>query len=228
MTNIQSFCKFTTMSITRDTYLTIDLDYWMKHDTTTVQEMIDFLRIIKQCQREVHVVKYHHEIIPHISNFQNVTRLINLDYHSDIADVCIECRCERDFNEGTWVNFVHGIARKEYIWRFPFNNQVELSYGYCHEMVSPFTMTPSDRKSIGWGKVSMKQGLPTSRELLRCAAFGICVSPNWAPRNHNIAPAALLADLGFIQRKDVRKFSNDNSITYIEKLNKRLYKGLCA
>lgn len=216
------------MRISQDTYLTIDLDYWMNHTNATIHEMIDFLTMIKRCQREVHVVKYHNEIIPHISKFPDVTRLINIDYHSDIADVCVECRCDRNFNEGTWVNFVHGITRNEFIWRYPFNNQVDLNFGYCHEMVSPFTMTHSDRKSIGWGKVSMKQGLPTSRELLRCAAFGICVSPNWAPRNHSIVPAALLADIGFIPRKDVRRLTTDNSTSYIAQLNKRLYKELHA
>lgn len=216
------------MSIALDTYLTVDLDYWMNHSNENIHEMIDFLNAIKRCCREIHVVKYHNEIIPHIAKFPDVTRLINVDFHSDIADVCIECRDLRDFNEGTWVNFVHGIQRKEFIWRFPSPKKSDLLAGFCHEFESPFHMTPTECRSIGWNKITMKHGLPRSRDLMRCAAFGVCVSPNWAPRSHNIAPAALLADLGFIDNKDVRKLSNSNCSNYIRNLDRKLYNALSA
>lgn len=216
------------MSITRDTYLTVDLDFWMNHSNETIQGMIDFLNAIKRCHREIHVVKYHNEVIPHIAQFPEVSRVVNVDYHSDIADICVECRDVCDFNEGTWANFVTGITKREFEWRYPSTNEIDLSHGYCHEMESPFSMSPSERKGLGWSKITMKHGLPRSFELLRCAAFSICVSPNWAPRNHSIVPAALLADLGFIKRKDVRKFSTDNTPSYIKRHNKQLYRSIYA
>lgn len=214
------------MSISRDTYLTLDLDYWMTHHDGDIQEMFDFLRAIIRCRKEICVVKYHNEIINHIKKFTDVTRLINIDYHSDITDLSIESCGEREFSEGTWVNYVTGMQKKEFIWRFPFDNPRDLAAGYCHTMESPFKMSLADRKSVGWDKINMIQGLPNPTTLLRCAAFGICVSPNWAPRNHTVNVVSALATLGIIQKSDIRRLSTENKPSVIRALDRRIYRSI--
>ena len=188
--------------------------------------MTSFLRMVKNCGREVVVVKYHNEAVNHVRKFPKVSRLINLDYHSDITDMSTEACNRRNFNEGTWINYVVGMKKKEFVWRYPFENNVDLAQGYCHDLASPFLMEPKAQRDIGWKSISMAQGLPSIDDLNRCQAFSICVSPNWPPRNHNIDPVDVLINEGFLSRTEARKYRKSNCNTSIEKIDSKIFNEL--
>lgn len=188
----------------RDTYLSIDLDYWM-HSESNV--MYSYLTKIINMGLPIDVVKYHNEILEYINNRDEITRVLNMDFHSDIGDLHLDECNERQFNEGTWVNYVNLTKKKEYIWYYPDDSSLTQHTGYCHIEDNPFeSYFPL---TYGWNKIKKRKGTPSRFNLLRVSRVGICVSPNW-----------LNIDVG----TDVVDFLIDNKLIY-ENKRKYILKG---
>lgn len=166
--------------MTRDTYLSIDMDFWCKY--RGFDKVTDFFNLLKTINIKPTVVKYHHELVIDINKTKNVSRLINMDYHSDIADITI---CDANsFNEGTWVNYVRMNDNAEYIWRYPMNKCVSYDEGYCHLHPNHNPFNKHNQNKYHWTKVTRKHGSITHEELNRVRAVGICLSPNWTHTKH--------------------------------------------
>lgn len=165
----------------RDTYLSIDMDFWWKTRVfTKVSKFFDKLhsyRIIPT------VVQYHHELTDIVSSTKGITRLINMDYHSDIADVSI-CN-QDDFNEGTWINYVRLTENAEYVWYYPSAQCVRYDTGYCHGDIHANPFNKNEQYKYNWNRVLKKHGEIPEWEFNRIAAVGICMSPNWTHSKHS-------------------------------------------
>ncbi len=143
------------------TYLSIDLDYFNGRD----ESLVTFFDKVLRQYITPKIVRYHHELLPHI-DASGCTKLINIDFHSDLCESCYE------LNEGTWVNYVRWRTKGLYEWRYPVKEPDESNY--CHALINPFT-TESE-----WKEVKLKQGLAISRRGIR--EIGVCLSPDWVQR----------------------------------------------
>jgi len=139
-------------------YLSIDLDYW--NDKEFPEHL--FNRLFST-RLPIYVVNDHHHLVPHIRQFEFDT-LINIDYHSDLADrdaknsfkinVALDC--------GTWVNHIKGIG-KHYIWSHPLLSCYYDSRGTCHGDLDPFDEDAlaedygiGTEELVRWTKVSQR------------------------------------------------------------------------
>ena len=156
-------------------YLSIDLDFWNIFDFPKAY----FDRLVAT-GLPITVVSQHHHLLPHISLFDGCfDTLVNLDYHSDIADreegtrkfsrqVSLEC--------GTWVNHIRGSDR-HYIWSYPQVQCFHHGSGTCHSSYNPFTVE-NPEEVCGWTKISHR--LLWYPRLCDVVAIGIAVSKGWA------------------------------------------------
>lgn len=169
--------------MTRDTYLSIDLDYWNKagFDPWLLDAVFasDLPRI---------VTLDHHDILPHANGFAGLTRLENIDYHSDFVGT------DEPLHIGNWVNHVVWRDRAHYEWIVPRMADYHLRLGHHHTGRNPFT----DPAGIaGWNSAGKREGY--DKDILdTVAAFAVCVSPDYLDRGSD-ATAALATLLGHLK-----------------------------
>lgn len=209
----------------RDTYLSIDMDFWCKY--TGFAKVTEFFNTLDKVKIKPVVVKYHHELTKYINEMPNISRLINMDYHSDIADL-VDCDKE-SFNEGTWVNYVRMQENAEYVWRYPLNTCLGYLTGYCHgnARYNPFNKT--EQGKYHWNRVLKVHGPIEAWELNRIAGIGICMSPNWTNTKHEYFCNLLMAK-GYITKEEHQELmsrKNESLKRHEEKefskLNKNCY-----
>ena len=207
----------------RDTYLSIDLDYWKESNTTT--GMVNFLKKVKQINPKPVVVKSHNELIHHVHDTKGVNRVVNVDYHSDITDLSNSSHLKKHFNEGTWINYINLKENSEYVWHYPHKDSCTDFTGYCHQNHNPFNKHSSIHDDFSWECVKKRKGLPSDAELARVKDVGICISPNWTGikvLNHLYA----LAKLEMIDPNDITKlFIPDNKVD-IHKLDREIFTNI--
>jgi hypothetical protein len=108
----------------RDTYLTVDLDYWYSKKVTGTG--FDFIQKLFALNRPMKVFTEHHLILKDID--KQYKKVINVDYHSDLAD-----RAYKWPNCGTWANYVQCRHNATFEWRYPNDKQcIKEGMGLCH------------------------------------------------------------------------------------------------
>lgn len=180
----------------KDTYLSIDMDFWSH--TYNYTNLKKFMKKVQDTGIKPVVVKYHHELVKHISGMEGVTRILNMDYHADIADISV-CR-EHEFNEGTWGNYIRLTNNDEFVWHYPLKSCVSMETGYCHGGSD----NPFHKRNQGlynWNHITKKYGVVPEIEFSRVGGIGICLSPNWNKRCNVLYYVDLLTELGFIDSK---------------------------
>jgi len=153
-------------------YLSIDLDYWRRQETPL--SCAGFFRRVWSLGLPIYVAMYHHHLLPHI-NGNDCDVLINVDYHSDLAD--LEKGRVVEFNEGTWGNFIDWRYKGTFIWRYPLPECLHTGVGYCHEEQNPFV----DPRVARWERTKERLGL-YGIPWQNIAAVGVCLSPDWIGR----------------------------------------------
>ena len=150
-------------------YLSIDLDYWRKH--TNPRSCTDFFHEVWKLKLPVYTCLYHHHLLPHV-NAQDCDTIINVDYHSDLAD--LEPNDILDFNEGTWGNFLDARAQGTFVWRYPNPACLKIGEGYCHSTRNPF----ADASVAQWFLTRKRLGL-WGLPWAKITAVGVTLSPDW-------------------------------------------------
>ena len=160
-----------------DTYLSIDLDYWEKLPFPT-----DFFHSIFRSGFPIRVVNHHQQLIAHVDKL-HCHDLINIDWHSDLANGVVEDGKGMVFNCGTWINFVK--KPRHFQWYYPSNMCLsnESHGGYCHVgRNNPFIA--KDPKAVcGWEKVEHIKGLPDPW-YSNVKGIGIAISAYWGGDVH--------------------------------------------
>ncbi len=153
-------------------YLSIDLDYWCQRGEP--HHVRAFFQRVWKLNLPITVALHHHHLLESINRRRGLDTIINVDYHSDVAEDARGFTC--DLNEGTWGNFVDFQSKGTFIWRYP--NEVCLSHdtGYCHTYLNPF-----EEQCTGWRSIKKKQGLARIPWHDICAV-GVCLSPCWLER----------------------------------------------
>lgn len=159
-----------------DTLLTIDIDFWM--NTRFNRETSIFIRNLSKLNVSIDSVIYHHELLLKLQN-RTFDKLINMDYHSDLAgfDIATDKKVQESFNEGTWVNYVNFRQNSEYLWLHNHTDS-SIANGICDTESDAF-----DGSITGWKKVSHESRFPSWDELKNVSYVVICVSPNWIHNN---------------------------------------------
>ncbi len=158
-------------------YLSVDLDFWNGRKFPQ-----DYFDSLVETNLPITFVRQHHFLLKHIGQFENqFDTLINIDYHSDIADRMdgrkrFSKQCP--LNCGTWVNFVKGRDKK-FIWSYPQKVCInrDCGTGYCHGNTNPFYY-PNTYEICRWS--SIKKVYRWFPKLEDVVAIGISISPGWA------------------------------------------------
>jgi hypothetical protein len=125
----------------RDTYLTIDLDYWhLTHDrlgcNSFINEVLNYCKKHKISKKYIH---HHHEILNKINNSVHAMfnkNIVNVDFHSDFGNGVFNqytgevLGINNSINEGSWAQNVSWNNKDEYIWMYPDDEC--LSKGICY------------------------------------------------------------------------------------------------
>ena len=113
-------------------FLSIDLDFWNLYGTNG---LLEFLVKVKNSNKPIKLADSHEELLSFI-NKDKYDSIINVDYHSDIANNDGNKVCE--LNCGTWAN--HLKYRNSFLWVHPF--RVDFEDSLCHspqtDKFSPF------------------------------------------------------------------------------------------
>lgn len=149
----------------RDTYLSVDLDYWNKAAFEPA-----LLDAVFDTGLPAVVALDHHDLLPHVASFPALTQLVNVDYHSDLMS------SPEPLHIGNWVNHVPWRGGADYLWALPRLNDYHLKWGCCHVGENPFLDTV---RLTGWRSADRREGYDLDELLPRVAAAGICVSPNY-------------------------------------------------
>lgn len=181
----------------KDTYLSIDMDFWCKH--FGIEHTTAFFNKISALNIKPVVVKYHHELTKYASGNNGLTRLLNMDYHSDVADIK---QCTLDtFNEGTWVNYVRMGENKEFVWYHPLKQCMGYRTGYCHTNIRNNPFSATNQGKYNWKSITSIHGEVPDHELERVSKIGICLSPDWITDVQKTNFVALLDSFGYIDEK---------------------------
>jgi hypothetical protein len=135
------------------TYITIDLDYWDNdYELGKLTEGKYFLKWLMEKRKDLYIVEEHHHILDHIQSFPDITKIINIDFHSDIANEPVD-----ELNEGTWANFVNKRETMTFEWRMPsMDTCLEKGYGRCDDGVF---VKKIDRSLLGYKKIIFSEGI---------------------------------------------------------------------
>jgi hypothetical protein len=135
------------------TYLSIDLDYWSCDETSN--DVNSFFNKLAELDLSLFVVPHHHQLLSDINN-SDCNRLINIDYHSDLADYVNPSKERLD--EGTWGNFINFRNKGEFVWIYPhkdcYGDIRIIGSGCCHVHKNPFR----NPAVAGWAKTKRKLG----------------------------------------------------------------------
>lgn len=167
----------------RNAFLSVDLDYWNKasFDPWLPDTLFagDLPRI---------VTLDHHDMLPAVNAQPGLTRLMNIDYHSDFIGA------DEPLHIGNWVNHVSWRRGAEYAWIVPRMVDYHLRLGHHHTGANPFT---DPERLTGWRAAGKREGY--DKDILdTVAAFGVCVSPDYLDRGSD-AEAALRNLLGHLR-----------------------------
>ena len=143
---------------TRDTFLSVDLDYWNKAAFDPW-----LLDAIFAAGLPIVVTTDHHDILPQVNAFPGLTRLENVDYHSDFIGG------DEPLHIGNWVNHVAWRAAAHYEWVVPRMVDYHLRLGHHHTGANPFT---DPQGLTGWRSAGKREGYGRD-SLDRVAACGI-------------------------------------------------------
>lgn len=170
----------------RDTYLSLDLDYWNKADFDPALIDAVFASGLPRV-----VTLDHHDILPHVNSFGGLTRLVNIDYHSDFIGF------DEPLHIGNWVNHVAWRAGAHYEWSLPRLVDYHVRLGHHHTGANPFT---EPARLTSWRSADKREGFDADL-LDRVAAVGVCVSPDYLD-DGSAATAALTRLLDRVQDTD--------------------------
>ena len=148
-------------------YLSIDLDYWMYHETD--RGLWSFVNRALSLGVPTMAVQAHHWLLSHI-NKHPAHRLINVDFHDDIV-FRDEEGCA--MSDGTWVSYVKWRGKGQFEWRYPCRDS--LVRGVCEPMGDVYNGSGS---KTGWSRVTKKYGL-RSIPWTDVLAVGIAVSADY-------------------------------------------------
>lgn len=181
----------------KDTYLSIDLDYWCRRSVGETTAFLQTLFALLPKGVNVQFAEHHHKLLPHVNSLPG-RRIINIDFHSDLAD-CFNWQArtsEKPFrlNCGTWGNHVTWTEKQEFIWVYPHRccvggktNRTNTS-GWCHMKTNPFR-PPSGMRAkrvCGWGKarlVSEDASKIIHTAVKRICGVGVCLSKSYLIRD---------------------------------------------
>ena len=181
-----------TKPIERDTYLSIDLDFWDAKSYSTDRSIRRFFKRLPQVPTTL--VEYHHEMLPHVNKVR-LKRLLNVDFHSDLAGVG-PGRSRPSLNEGTWVDHVRWRRQGEFVWHCPDKAYCYFSAaGRCDD--SSFGDVFKDPKRHDWKKVRI-QGSLRGIDMRRVARIGISLSLDWINTDY---PKAILPFLDTLDKE---------------------------
>lgn len=185
------------------TFLSVDLDYWNEVDNG-ISRMVKYLKSIHASNIPVVLVKDHDEMLPFVDQSE-ANFLINLDYHSDLADLCIKDEKpvleNREFNCGTWINWVKCRNKGRFLWIHPHKDCYIRSHckwdsrggGRCDVDKNPFT-TEFD---TGWKEAKHRTGPPPKVSgISGLVMIGLCISPDYISFDQEI-PYEALTEAGF-------------------------------
>ena len=150
-------------------YLSIDLDYWCEHESQ--KSATNFFKRVMDLRVPVTFVIEHEELLNDINKMENLTKIYNVDYHSDIVAQHDKEDTPQDYE---WANHVGNSIKADYTWIMPHVRCYADGLGICHgeEDENPFS------KSInsGWRSCSRKTGLRHVK-LKNVDRVGVCLSP---------------------------------------------------
>lgn len=178
------------------TYLSIDLDYFnselvnkpYRRPKVVEAELLQFFKKIKKLKVPVLVVVNHDELLVDV-NKKVYDKIVNVDYHSDLADLTEEGKfifnpdgTDAELNEGTWVNFANNRKSGIFEWRYPTSWSFH-RMGRCEEVLRKNFFTKEGLKYHNWASVPVTtKGLDTL-DFNEVEAIGICMSPGWVDTN---------------------------------------------
>lgn len=170
----------------RETFLSLDLDYWSEDYSDA--GMIPMLETLVELDVPIHCVVYHNELTPIINNISGLKSLINVDYHSDFADLKPSQLTQANFSEGTWINYVNFASTGKFTWVYP-SERCYSRYGICHTDYNPFSVRVNRVKNTCWADSRRRQGnkkVLKPAELDDIREIGISISPDWNTMSNNI------------------------------------------
>lgn len=168
----------------RDTYLSIDLDYWTAcpEDVGGLEQAdiaaSDFLRRARAWAPSMVLCTDHDQIVPHINGVHAspIRRVINVDYHSDLPDWGVDSSFP-ELNEGTWGLYVAMPHTKTFEWRSASDRHM------------PYRRCTSSPDNPAWDPFLVEDLTPYRKAVhtiglegidpRTIAAVGVCVSPSW-------------------------------------------------
>lgn len=187
------------------TFLSVDLDYW-NEVKNNFSRMVKYLKSIRTSGIPIVLVKDHEQMLPFVDQ-SKATSLINLDYHSDLADIFVDndetpvLGKTEDFNCGTWVNWVKLRKVSHFLWIHPHKSCYVNSFcswdrkgvGRCDVNKNPFTK----EFNTGWKEAKHKTGTPPKiNRIPNLTMIGICISPDYISFDQKM-PYEILKKAGF-------------------------------
>lgn len=170
------------------TYLSIDLDFWCKHNDP--KSAIRFFRKVQGLNVPVTFFIEHDEMVEDIKKVKDLTKLYNVDYHSDIV-AQKEKGYLQDYN---WANFIPLSKNADYIWILPNMKCYDTYEGLCHaDGIDPF----ENPKESGWKSCEYKT--MSKIDWRNIKRVGVCISPIFVEL-HSINPILKKFD---IDRKEI-------------------------
>ncbi len=168
-----------------DTYLSIDLDYWMNTDD---EEAIIFFKElienIKENDLPLRIVSEHQDLLPFI-NDSHASVLRNMDFHADLQ------RFDRQSiaNDYDFIGHVDWAYEGKYIWHHPCDLSHKFEVSTCAYIPENIPITKhisafnKDTAGIdfGWKEVSAVKGGVSNLE--NVVAVGVALSPSYSKRS---------------------------------------------
>jgi hypothetical protein len=150
-------------------YLSVDLDYWCEHENQ--KSATNFFKRVMDLRVPVTFVIEHEELLNDINRMENLTRIYNVDYHSDIIAQHDKENTPQDYE---WANHVGNSIKADYTWIMPHVRCYSENLGLCHgnEDDNPFLKNTNS----GWRSCSRKTGLRHVK-LKNVDRVGVCLSP---------------------------------------------------
>ena len=181
------------------TYLSVDIDFFNDPELCRKQLRLLMNRIGKRIP--VLAVMNHQQMLLEV-NASEARRLINIDQHSDLAEVGVS-----KLNCGTWISYVRWRKDGEYIW---IRSHADYQ-GSCNG---------DDRgnwaKDVDWGPCSSQyikqENIKVTAYLCDCVGVGICMSPAYASKAVTDVFREIVDQYGIPYRKGLMNESNSRKV----------------
>jgi len=150
------------------TYVSVDLDYWLNYETQN--SATNFFEQLLDLHVPTTFVIEHEELVADMNKMKNLTRMYNVDYHSDIVAQHDREEKPQDYE---WANHVNRRTKAHFTWIMPNVKCYTEHHGTCHgEGPDPFVK----RNKSGWKSCSKQVGL-RHVNLKNVERIGVCLSP---------------------------------------------------